>query len=69
MGFAIVAFCMTILTWLAWYGEGASQLHILIATGALWLLGAVYLTYVGGATTDDLVSVAKAVRGLPEDKK
>jgi len=69
MAFAMTAFSMTLLTWLSWNGIQNGELHKLIAEGCMWILFGVFLVYVGGATTDDLVSLVKGVRGIPEDKK
>jgi hypothetical protein len=66
MAYAMTAFSMSLLTWLAWYGVQEGTLHQLIANGCLWLLGAIFLIYVAGATIDDLVSIAKGWRGLPD---
>lgn len=69
MAFAQVTFSMTMLTWLAWNGVQDGNLHKLIAEGCLWLLFGNFLIYVAGATVDDLVSLVKGVKGIPEDKK
>lgn len=65
--YAIVTFCMTMLTWLAWNGVQDGKLHAIIAEGCMWLLVAVYLTYVVGATTDDLISLVNGVRGIAQE--
>jgi hypothetical protein len=69
MAFAVMAFSMGIITWLAWYGIQDGRLHQMIAEGCIWLLAGVFLIYVGGATIDDLVSLVKGVRGIPDEKK
>ncbi len=67
--FIITAFCMTALTWLMWNGVQNGELHKIIAQGCMWLLAVIYITYVVGATTDDLVSLAKGVRGIQDHKE
>ena len=69
MAYAMTAFSMSMITWLAWNGVQDGRLHMLIGEGCLWLLGAIFLIYVAGATIDDLVSIVKGVRGIPEAKK
>lgn len=54
---------MTMLTWLAWNGVQSGALHLLIAEGCLWLLFGLALLYVAGATTQDIIALATAVRG------
>lgn len=66
MAYAMAAFCMTMMTYLAWYGIQDGQLHQLIAEICGWLMGAIFLIYVGAATIDQLVSVLRAFRGLPD---
>lgn len=69
MAFAVMAFSMGIITWLTWYGVQDGALHQMIGEGCIWLLAGVFLIYVGGATIDDLVSLVKGVRGIPENEK
>lgn len=69
MAYAQVAFSMTMLTWLAWNGVQSGELHKLIAEGCLWLLFGNFVVYVSGATIDDLVSLVKGVKGIPETPK
>ena len=69
MAYAMTAFSMSLLTWLAWNGQQDGQLHLLIASGCLWLLGAIFFIYVGAATTDDLISLASIVRGGLPDRR
>ncbi len=59
----MTAFCMTLLTWLAWHGVQNGELHILIANGCLWLLGAIFFIYVAGASAEDIIVLVKGVRG------
>ncbi len=66
MAFIMVAFCMAMITWLAWNGIQNGELHKLIAEGCIWLLAAIFFIYVGAATTDQLVSLTRAFRGLPD---
>lgn len=69
LAYALVTFSMTLLVWLSWNGVQDGRLHLLIAEGCLWLLGAVFMVYVAGATTDDLVSLTKSVRGIADNSK
>lgn len=64
--YAITIFSMFMISYLGFHGVADSQLHILIATGCFWLLAAVYATYVLGATTDDILTMARTVRGQVE---
>lgn len=70
MAYAMTAFSMTMLTWLAWNGRDG-ELHLLIAEGCLWLLAAIFGIYVAGATTDDLISLATGVKSrmLPKQEQ
>lgn len=63
MAYAMMAFSMTMLTWLAWNGVQDGRLHILIAEGCMWLLGAIFFIYVAGASADDIITLVKGVRG------
>jgi len=66
MAYAMTAFSMATVTWLTWNGVQDGRLHQMIAEGCMWLLGAIFLIYVAGATIDDLVSIAKGWRGIPD---
>ena len=67
MGFAIAAYSMTSLTWLMWYGQQEGSLHKLMTEGHLWILVAIFLVYVAGATLQDVVALLGSWRG--GDKK
>lgn len=64
--YAITAFSMCMLTWLAWNGVQNGELHRLIAEGCFWLLVAVFSLYVGGATMSDIITLTRAIKGQPE---
>ena len=68
MAYAQVAFSMALLVWLAWYGRDG-ELHKLIAEGCLWLLFGNFVVYVSGSTVDDLVSLVKGVKGIPDNDR
>lgn len=55
--YATVVFCGVMLTWLAWYGDKDSQLHMLIAEGCFYLLGFVILFYVLSANIDGAIQL------------
>lgn len=65
MAYIMTAFCMSMLTWLALNGRDG-ELHILIATGSYYLLGAIFAIYVAGATFEDIITLVKGVRGVPQ---
>jgi len=69
MAFGVAGFSMFMLLWLAQNGVQDGALHNLIAAGCMYLLGGVFAVYVAGATIDDLVSLVKGVRGIPDEKK
>ena len=66
---AVSTFCMTLLVWLCWNGNQSGQLDQLIAQGCFWLLGGVVFFYVTGATAQDVISGARAVRGMPDHEE
>ncbi len=53
MIYALLTFCMTLLVWLAWYGTNG-DLHLMIAEGCFWLIGAILFFYIVGATVQDV---------------
>lgn len=61
--FVNTGFCMTLETWLAWYGQQGGELHKLQAEGCFWLLTGGLAIYVLGATTQDIISFVTALRG------
>ena len=63
--FIMTAFCMSLLTWITWSGTD-DALRRLIANGLLWLLFGMAGIYIAGATTDDLITFARTIRGLPD---
>ena len=67
--YMLTAFSMTMLVWLAWNGVQDGELHKVIAEGCLWLLFGMAFIYIGGATADDILSLARTVRGVPEKDK
>lgn len=71
MAYAMTAFSMTSLTWLMWNGLQDGRLHLLLAEGHLWILIAIFVTYVLGATIPDLITLVGSWRGVakaPEKK-
>lgn len=64
--FACATFCMTLLVYLVWYGNQSGELDRLIAQGCFWLLGGLVFFYVTGATAQDVIAGARAVRGMPD---
>jgi hypothetical protein len=69
LAYAVTAFSMTMLTWLAWNGVQSGELHHLIAEGCFWLLIAVFSVYCGGATMTDIIQLTRAVKGQSEDNR
>lgn len=63
--YATMAFCMTILTWLAWNGRDNSDLHKLIADGAYWTMGLLIVFYVLGGNLDVALQIIAARFGQP----
>lgn len=66
MMFSTNAMAAGLLIWLTWHGEQSGQLHLLIAQGCFWLLAGTIFVYVGAATAQDVISLVKAVRGVPD---
>ncbi len=58
-----MAFCMTMLTWLAWNGRDNSDLHKNIAEGCFYLMGFLTLFYVLGANVDNVTAMLPFLRG------
>lgn len=59
---------MALLTWITWNGID-DELRRLVAQGLLWLLFGMAAIYIGGATTDDIITFVRSVRGLPDKDK
>jgi len=64
----IVLFFLTglfsgLLVWLALYGVQDGRLHLLLAEGSMWALVAIMLTYVGGASVEDLAALKIGMTG------
>lgn len=61
--YAVMAFCMTLLVWLAWNGTHDSELHKQLAEGCFWTMGLLVIFYVLGANIDNLVAALPFLRG------
>lgn len=61
--YAVMAFCMALLVWLAWNGTHDSELHKQIAEGCFWTMGLLVIFYVLGANIDNLVAALPFLRG------
>lgn len=64
--YAVMAFCMAMLTYLAWYGRDNSDLHKLLADGCFYTMAMVVLIYVLGANVDQLIAALPFVRGTQQ---
>lgn len=63
--YAVMTFCMTMITWLAWNGQPDSELHKLIAEGCFYTMAFLVLFYVLGANVDQLIAALPFLRGAP----
>lgn len=63
MAFAIAAFCAFMLAYLV--NKADTELNRTIASGALAVLGLVFLLYSGFATVQDLVAIWRTGSALP----
>ncbi len=61
--YIVMAFCMTMLVWLAWYGRDNSDIHKLLVEGCFWTMGLFVIFYVLGANIDSLVAMLPFLRG------
>lgn len=60
---ALSVFCMTLETYLAWYGHQDGELHKLQAEAGFWVLIGLAFMYIFGATAQDVIALVTAVRG------
>ena len=68
MAYIMMVFCMTTVTWITQLGAQEGTVNKMTVEACFWLMGAIFLVYVASATTDDLISLARILRGQAESR-
>jgi hypothetical protein len=66
---AVMAFCMTLIVWMAWNGRDNSDIHKLIVDGCFFLIGLVVVFYVLGANIDLGLNIIAARFGSQQQRR